>query len=538
MFVAYLSPLAPAATLLLGAFILSIVFPWLPKPWQSTRYTQWIKAPVVVGVSALLLTVTRVSTTPDESGRALQILSGWNFSTVDSVAALTIRADLVSLVFLFVAHLLLLAVTLAAASFPLSQSTESSLVAGDGTAGWLMLGAAAMLLFVAANGLTVGYAIFLFDLLTGLYWLKRGQTGLGVARLFLGVLVSSSLVLTGVSPTVGLGLFYLALWLRLGIFPVLEGLNETSQGIGYLVYLVLSFITGIYLFIRILNTPPSLFFFWLILITMLVGGWLGWLANRRTAMLTQLVAVLGLLLLLVNPSAREIALACTVGFSLSLAALWIMPALGSPYVRESAWLWPYLPAAGATLTLAGMPYFLSWPLFPLIYGQLVETGGYTAVLAAALALGLGLSGLVGYWREVWLGREANKISAAGAVVAMVPFLLPGLGLFIMTGITGNNPSLFASNLPASSYWFGVLALAAAGALGYFKLPILQYFNLPADTYTIVAANHYQLYSVMARWADRSGKQVLRVEVFLQGQHYLGWAILTALVGALIFILGV
>jgi hypothetical protein len=401
-----------------------------------------------------------------------------------------------------------------------------------------MLGAAAMLLFVAANGLTVGYAIFLFDLLTGLYWLKRGQTGLGVARLFLGVLVSSSLVLTGVSPTVGLGLFYLALWLRLGIFPVLEGLNETSQGIGYLVYLVLSFITGIYLFIRILNTPPSLFFFWLILITMLVGGWLGWLANRRTAMLTQLVAVLGLLLLLVNPSAREIALACTVGFSLSLAALWIMPALGSPYVRESAWLWPYLPAAGATLTLAGMPYFLSWPLFPLIYGQLVETGGYTAVLAAALALGLGLSGLVGYWREVWLGREANKMSAAGAVVAMVPFLLPGLGLFIMTGITSNNPSLFASNLPASSYWFGVLALAAAGALGYFKLPILQYFNLPADTYTIVAANHNQFYPVMARWADWAGKQVLRVEVFLQGQHYLGWAILTALVGALIFILGV
>jgi len=102
------------------------------------------------------------------------------------------------------------------------------------------------------------------------------------------------------------------------------------------------------LFIRTVGAPPAPFFFWLILATMLLGGWLGWLANRRTVMLGQLLSVVGLLLLFINPPAREIVLAAAVGFGLSVAALWLMPALGSAYVRESAWLWPYLPAAGAT----------------------------------------------------------------------------------------------------------------------------------------------------------------------------------------------
>jgi hypothetical protein len=207
-------------------------------------------------------------------------------------------------------------------------------------------------------------------------------------------------------------------------------------------------------------------------------------------------------------------------------------------VRESAWLWPYLPAAGATFTLAGLPYFLSWPLFPMIYGQLVESGGFTAVLMAGLALGLALSGLINFWGEVWQGRETNKMSAAGAIVAMVPFLLPGLGPFILMGITGSNLPAFAATLPSANFWFGGVVLIAATVLGILKWPVLGYFTIPASAYDSVAENYNKSYPAIIRWVDQTGKQILRVEVFLQGQHYVGWAILTALLGGLIFILGV
>ena len=65
MLVSYFSPLAPAAVLLLGAFILSVVVPWLPKQWRTQRRVQLWGAPVLVGLAGLTLLGTRLTFGPD-----------------------------------------------------------------------------------------------------------------------------------------------------------------------------------------------------------------------------------------------------------------------------------------------------------------------------------------------------------------------------------------------------------------------------------------------------------------------------------------
>ena len=529
MFASYWTPLAPAAVLLLGAFILSIVAPRLPARWRDRRAIREFGGPILVGLAIVALLGIRLTVGGDPAGTGLELLSGWNFSTVESVATLAVRADLLSLSFLILTFLALLAVTLAGSAK--ADSVESG-------AGWLAMGAGACLLFVSANGLTIAYAVLAFDLVTMFYWLGRGQADLGVPRLFLGVVTAGGLVLVTINTTAGVLLFGLALWLRLGLYPLLETVKLTRlKGYGYLVYMLLSVASGLYLLIRMPEQPPSSVVIWLAAITMLAGGLLTWLASERPRLLTRLVATTSLLVLLTGSLPESAATAYALGLTLSLVALWVTPRWGRPHLTERGWPWPYLPAAAATLTLIGLPLSLAWPARSGIYQSLLHTDNFTLIILVMLADALALSGLVSYWRFIWQGSEKGNLQAVAGTVIMVPFLIPGLAPFIFSTLTKTELPTDGLERSPSLYVVMLIVMVGAGASGYFRPQLRKRLHLPS----MAEADIKRVVELLWAWLERLlswlGKFVLRIEIVLQGQHYMGWALATALIGVVIILLG-
>jgi hypothetical protein len=554
MLVAYFSPLAPVVMLLLSAFVLSIVFPRLPARWQAHRIIRYFSAPGLVGLAGLLLLGVRFTFGPDRSGEGLELLSGWYFSAEGTGAALRIRADEFSLPFLILTLLVLLVVMLV--SLPPAK--------GSGE-GWILtLGASACFLFISANRLTFGYAVLVFDVLIAFYWLKRGHSDLSVARLFLAVFTASVLALTASLALVnggGLSTFWLglALWLRLSLYPFIETtveerrINQTANqrnDYSFLAYLGLSLAVGFYLAIRTLTEPLPAAIRWLTVITLLLNSLLTWLAEPRTetnagqhsSLLARLILTQASLLLLLVASFKEyVATTYAVGLILSLIALWVTPRLGKPRLVEVAWSWPYLPALAATFTLMGLPFSLGWPAWTAIYRNLLPAG-ITITVVVILAEVFALSGLIRYWLVLWQGKQdtspetrptAWNISLAAGIVAMVPFLIPGLAPLILSAIAKIElpPPNFAPSILI------VTAMAAMGAigLGYFREPIIERLKVSSSTLTKLVRLHWLL-----DWGEQSlsggSKLILRVNVILEGRHYLGWVLFTALVGALIIIL--
>ncbi len=528
MFASYWTPLAPAAVLLLGAFILSVVVPRLPDRWRTRRLVREFGAPIVVGLAILAVWGIRLTVGADASGEGLDLLSGWNFSTVESVATLTVRADVLSLSFLILTLLVLLATTLAYS--PQKETTDS-------VSGWLAMGAGACLLFVSANGLTIGYAVVAFDLLTMLYWLWRRQASLSVSRLFLGVFTASALVLATLNATAGTLLFGLALWLRLGFYPLVETINQTRRiDYGYLVYLALSLAVGVYLVTRVWVEPVAEVLLWLVVLTMLLSGLLVWLTDERPTWLVRLVTTEILLVLLTGSLAESVTTAYVLGLILSLVALWITPCWGKPQLAERAWAWPYLPAAAATLTTFGVPYALTWPARIEVYQSLFLSESLVLIILAVAAESLALSGLVRYWQMVWHGTDANGIQGVAGIVIMVPFLIPGLAPFVLSTLTKTELPGADVNQSVNVLLMVVTVVVAALALGYFRPQIMGRLRLSPESQTKVT----RIFEAIWAWGTDAVKWVgtvmLRVEVLLQGQHYMGWALFTALVGVVIILL--
>jgi hypothetical protein len=533
MLAGYFSPLAPAAGLLLGAFILSVILPRLPMLWQTRPELHPYRAPILVGLAILALLGARLTLGEDTTGEGLEMLSGWNFSTADSAAALTVRVDSLSLVFLSLTLLILLAVTLAGSG---PSGVGGATKAVESRAGWLVLGASAALLFVAGNGLTIGYALFIFEILTALYWLRQRQTDLSVARLFLAILTASGLALLTIDGAPGALLLGLALWLRLGLYPFIEAAVRTRQNDeGWLIYLALTLAVSFYLVIRAPVAPVPGLVRWLVVLTMLLNGLLTWLAEARPSFLTRLVLTAALPILLVGTLADGIGAAYAAGLILSLGALWMTPRLGQPRLTERAWPWPYLPAAGATLTLLGLPLWLGWPVRSEIYQTLFRSESLPLVLAVILAEALGLSSLYRYWLLLWTGADRDGRRAAAATIMMVPFLLPGLATFILGLMTQSDIPLADLAQPFGVFVTSVLVVAGAIGFGHYRAELLRYLRISPAALTELLSLRWFL-SGGTETLQRASKATLRLRVFLEGQHYIGWALFTALVGALIIFL--
>jgi hypothetical protein len=534
----YLSPLAPAAVLLLSAFVLFGIIPHLPAPWRDWSGLKYVSAPVLVGIALGSLLFIDYDLHIGE--QRLVVLSGWNFSSADSAALLTIRADSLSMSFLIVTLLAMLAVALLDIEFSDNAGSRSN---QSGLVDWLMMSAAMCVLFVSANGLTIAYTIIVFDVVAALAWVRKRQLNLAVARLFLGILTATvSMLVTALADqsSVPVALFAgITLWLRLAIYPFVEmGLSRQWSSRDRLAYISLTTLVAMYLCARTVDQPLPIVIQWVTVITMLVASILSWLKvgfeNLRTqqSSLLWLFLIEAQLVLLVAPLTTATTITFAVGFSLSFVALWVTPALGRPRFSETAWSWPYLPALFASLVLIGIPYSLGWPMRESIYqtffgiDQIVFTG------LLFIAESLALSGLVRFWKIVWSGNEMNQRRSIIGIMAMVPFLTPVLGLFILYGVTQIEALLTTVISVGTLVYILGLAGAAFGA-EYHQFRILA----PIDGSQLPIARYCGAVVVQIETvANGLSKFVLRGQIVLEGQHYLAWAIFAALLGALIILL--
>jgi hypothetical protein len=531
----FFSPLAPAAVLLLGAFILPLAALQLPARWRAQPWLRQFGAPSLVGLAALALLGVRLTFGADISGEGLELLSGWDFAAAETIAALTVRADALSLPFLMLTMLILLAVTLATPlNFPVPGRNEENV---SDLSIWLALGAGACFLFVSANGLTLVYALVGFDVLTMFYWLQRGQRDMSIARIFLGLFTAVGLSLASLAITAGAFWLGLALWLRLGLYPFIEATLHTRwQDYGGLTYLGLSLMVGIYLVTRVVVTPLSALILWLTVILMVLNGLLAWLADQTPLKLTRLLLVEASLILLVAPVQPDVATAYVMGLILSLVVLWVTPRLGRPRLGERSWLWPYLPAVAATLTLIGLPFSLGWLARKNIYETLLFLDDTMILWGVLLAEIMVLSGLVSYWFSLWQGDEVNERQSMVGIMVMVPFLIPGLALFILSVITKTKLPPADFEQPLGVLIAQLTTIVGAIGLGFFRQPLIRRVGISPATLIDLVSLHWLL-----RWLEMTlggvSRLVLWVRAVLEGQHYIGWALFTALVGILIILLG-
>ena len=132
-----IAPPVPAVILLLGALGLAIVVPRISTRGSARRRFHEYAAAGVVGLALLSLLGLRVTYGRDSRGEGLELLSGWNFSTTESVAALVVRADALSLAFLVLILLVLLAVTLLR---PVSTTAYDDKETVSRQSAWLLMG--------------------------------------------------------------------------------------------------------------------------------------------------------------------------------------------------------------------------------------------------------------------------------------------------------------------------------------------------------------------------------------------------------------
>ena len=343
------------------------------------------------------------------------------------------------------------------------------------------------------------------------------------------------------------GLFFLGgvLWLRLGAYPLLENhLHTRWPDDERLAYLGFTAIVSLYLAARTIHAPLPEAIRWLTVATALVGGLQSWLAvprplppeasSSRNSLLAWLFLTAFLGVLLTAPLTIDTAAALAVSLVLSLMALWATPALGKPAFGEGAWSWPYLPALMATLTLIGVPFSLGWLTRTAMFTEISRVDGLAMLGVAVIATGLALSGLVDYWRLLSAGHETNFNRAIVGLVAMIPFLTPGLAPFVLLALTGANA--FTPDLTQPmSVWASLLgSLMVAGAMAWFKAGLLD--KLPLSPQILSRGLGFNwLLPYADTGFNRLGKVVLRLQIILEGQHYLGWAMLTALLGLLIIL---
>ena len=548
MFVSYLPPVAPAAILLLSALLLSVIIPRIPLPRQGQPWLQYSLAPGLVGV--VLLSFLGVQL--DLGQRGGDSWANWPLSVGEPL--LNFRIDRLGFPFLILTLLLLLVVALMTSPFSLYQETDTknfrelAQVHWHKTAGWLFVGTGVLLGLVSANFASLAYTILAFDLLLVVFWLKHGQYNLAIARLFLGVFSASAIalgVILGSTETasplvlsVGEAFVGGALWLRLALFPFIEITGKIDwQDEEDLIYFGLSLLVGLYLMARTMThvLPESLL--WLTTIMMVVSGLLAWLADRISLQLSYLIIVEILLLLLVGPLPAGVIVAAGLSLMLSLVALWVTPHLGRPNLAEPAWLWLYLPAATATLTLIGLPFFLSWPVRIAVYEALVSLDNILVVLLALLAEMLAFTVIIGFWKNLWQDENGNRRRLIVDVVVMVPFLLPGLGLFIVERITQLTLPRADSEKIIFTLIMLFVVMVGALALHSYREKLLLKLNLSTSS-LIEFAQLQWFWSQSADWLGRAGKLILRMNVVLEGQHYVGWAIFATIIGALIILLRV
>lgn len=525
----WFSPLTPAILLLLGALTIVIIFKLFD--FELNRH-DLIKQYTGLGVSGLVFGLLAIRIAGKISHRSIDpplVLAPWG--TGDG---LTIRMDGMSLAFLFIPVLLLIAL------FWAYQKTDHAVLMG--------LAGAGALVFVAANGISFSYALLLFDIAGCVYWIHRQHPTLAMARVLLSVFTTLGLMLAALSPGTFIGGTALAfsLWLRLGVLPFVEislWSREKIAGESAMFWLALSTAVGLYVAARFLTVPLPAVIYNLMGLTLLLNAGLAWLGNadgeRIRIKLLQMVLLQPGLALLITPLPATISIALALEYTMALGALWIMPRVGKPDIFERHWLWVYATPVLATLSLIGFPFTFGWTVHQGLYGNLLQNN-HTGVLAVVLlAEGIALSVLYEYWKTLLAGHDKREKNLLTALILTVPFLFPGLAGLVFNVVTGLD---FAQAKPFPAQLSTVTLVAnlaviwmIAAGFGYGRNFILQYLNLNPQLVEPLLRLGW-LWPHLQRVMAQLNHSILRFKATLEGAHYLSWALLLAITGILVVIL--
>ncbi len=458
------------------------------------------------------------------------VLSGWTIG-----ATLTVRIDGLSLAYLFIPVLLLLAIFLA------QTASEPTLLLG------LAGGAAAV--FTAANGLALDYALFLFDSLGCLYWFTRRQPTLAISRLSLAILTTTALTLEGLSIFASSGLFLtFMLWLRISLIPFIELSilsTEEAKQTPLMIWLSFSTSIGLYIAARFLVIPLSLPLSGGLILIICLNAWLAWSSDSVNVRyrLLRLILTQSSLALFMIPLSVQIAVTMGLGCTLALGALWLTPQLGRPNFLERHWLWIYTAPILATLSLVGFPYTFGRVYHSQIYAYLLQNGDIIKLILIIFAEGIALSILYQYWTQLLsLSAKTNERNLWAALILTIPFLIPGVASVMFEAITGVSVNLDeATNIvfnATNALWTTLmlgLVWVLAILLGQEHHHIWPFVDRARQTQLTTESLSHLWHSIQSV-AKALAHFILRLKLILEGPHYLGWVLLIGLAGFLVMVL--
>jgi hypothetical protein len=546
----HITPLAPIYLLLLGAVIILILGPVTP----SRRRHQ-----MAIGVSALAaLSLFFVGSGRAAGSHLMRILVEW---WDQPVLALRLPA--------FEPFLWVLIVSLLAL-----QSRFHRAPGPAQTAGLLFIAAGACAVVLAGTYASLALTIFLFDTGAALFAMSLERPGWAVGRLLLGALSSTAVIAAAQGTDVltaypfHLGpLFSLTVWLRLGLYPLIEShAPSPAHRSVVLSWNIINMAVGLYLMSA--GLAPELV--WLASLTALLHGLLAWLEPVRERMLLHAGYALagGLLTMTSAVGYGPAALAGSIGLLAALVVLSLMPShLGYPTWGAARHWGAYLAPLLATASLLGIPFTPGWEGRGALYRATWQAGLPGSLAVVVLAEGAALSVLYRYWQTLLLREPteaasdslapekvpgAKSLSTPGiaqteahlddmlsttlpAMLASLPFLVPVFGPGLLTSVM---PAAAPRPDMGASLWITPLGLIGsllwAFFLGSGRSRLLEALPLSSDALMGILRLNWLLQGLGGA-VDNLGRVLLRLRVIIEGEHYLAWAILLAL-GLGLFIL--
>jgi hypothetical protein len=536
-----ITPLAPAYLLLLGAVIILAVGPAL-----APRRRYWL----AVVVSALaVLSLFFVGSGYPADVQLVRVLVEWL-----GKPALALRVPPFE-PFLWVVMLSLLAILVA------GWGVVERLPVLD-QAMLLALAAAACGVVLAGTYRTLAFSLLLFDATAALFALAGRRPGQAVGRLLLGVLSSAAVIalaqgtdhLTAHPLALG-GFFSLTLWLRLGLYSLVE----SEAPVGFLPPLrlgwgVINLAVGLYLVLA--GVAPWVA--WLAGVTILLHGLLAWLEPSRERALAHASHVLagGILLMAAVVTSASGVVAASICILAAWGALGLTaPRLSRPDASHPWRLWAYLAPLLATGSLLAVPFTLGWEGRGVLYQLTWEAGAPAALTLVVVAEGAALSVLYRYWRRLLRsmpagvkpspgtgeipvtssqkieGRGQSEMAVwrwLGASLAAIPLLIPLVGPgWLLSAVPSASVSTAIGPRPLSALLGLVGSLLWALFLGYGRRRLLDTMPFSRDA-VMRALRLGWLLAGLGHALGTLGRVLLRIRAVIEGEHYLAWAILLAL----------
>jgi hypothetical protein len=313
---------------------------------------------------------------------------------------------------------------------------------------------------------------------------------------------------------------------------------------------------------------------WLVLLagaTTALHGALAWLEpNAERALAYTAYGLAGGVLTMASAVGDELGVvAASISTLAALVVLALTPTrLDRPSGSHPRRIWGYLPPTLATASLVGIPFTLGWEGRGALYQSTWQAGALGVLALVVVAEGAALSVLYRYWQRLFTGapdesenrlpgnstafaddegpaksspaeggpgqKGTNIWHLMGATLACIPFLMPVLGPYLVLGL-GPIPTAVLGPDVFSVLLGLVSSLLWALFLGYGRRRLLA--STPLSLPGLINALHLGwLLRSLGYVLGSLGRVLLRVRAVIEGEHYLGWAILLALIMGLVILL--